>query len=125
MQRLEAQVRNLKTLLARVAGPIPLDEDCHPTDWPQNGNGVPDPLPKDIESLMRNDLGRVSLHGPTSFVRASISPPQPSNEAKASKLENEGRTEWQQRLVTNALQQRVLEGLLETPVSLESPACSR
>ena len=77
-----------------------------------------------FEGLTVSNTGQVSFHGPTSFVRLPISSQRKSIDASdgvngAIRLTERERIKWRERLVSNALQQRVLEGSFDTPVSVQ------
>ena len=112
-------MRNLKDLLERVAGPLPPDEEWSSEKGLLVFDEETHALRVDGESLTRSESGKVSLHGPTSFVRTSLSPSKSvDSDPEAVRFV---KREWSQHLVSNALEQRALEQSLDTPVNLSRP----
>ena len=119
-QRLESQVRRLKTLLVQALGSLPPDVDLGDDNATQYVDEDAMVSSDGFESLTVSNTGQVSFHGPTSFVRLpSISSRKSIDNGNEGplRLTDRERIKWRERLVSNALQQRVLEGSFDTPVS--------
>ena len=119
-QRLESQVRRLKTLLVQALGTLPPDVDVGDDSATQYVDEDAMVTSDGFESLTVSNTGQVSFHGPTSFARLpSISSRKSIDNGTEGplRLTERERVKWRERLVSNALQQRVLEGSFDTPVS--------
>lgn len=121
-QRLERRIQELEEQLAGVrdqglqAPPAGAHTNSSPTAPPDT---VDDSLAGSFTSLKIDDKGVITYHGATSFFqlpRETELNTTPSSSSQSPPMSGETNLDRRERLVTNAWQQRALEGLSATPV---------
>lgn len=126
-ERLENQVKELKLLISQLQSPstVPTLEAPGPSHPALQSPPTPSEVSKiagSFEGLKFDDKGAITYHGATSFFQLLKTPttqeqyPNGSPWGVPTDLDDMGLR--RERLVNNAWQQRALESVSETPVSL-------